>query len=186
LFFGVADRPTHADDTARILPDTDSMARPNESPGTRLRSAWLRLSPLPGGRWLFSRLLGHMVPYSGTIGAHVELFEPGEVRITLADRRKVRNHLRSFHAIALANLGELSTGLAMLGAMGEDVRGILTGLDVAYRKKARGPLEAHVEIEIPEVTESIEHTVVADIRDAAGDVVATVAARWRLSPIQAR
>jgi len=70
--------------------------------------------------------------------------------------------------------------------MGEDVRGILTGLDVAYRKKARGPLEAHVEIEIPEVTESIEHTFVADIRDAAGDVVATVAARWRLSPIQAR
>ncbi|MDE0897780.1 MAG: hotdog fold domain-containing protein [Longimicrobiales bacterium] len=162
------------------------MARPNESPGTRLRSAWLRLSPLPGGRWLFSRLLGHMVPYSGTIGAHVELFEPGEVRITLADRRKVRNHLRSFHAIALANLGELSTGLALLGAMGEDIRGILTGLDVTYRKKARGPLEAHVEIEIPEVTESIEHTVVADIRDAAGDVVATVAARWRLSPVPTR
>ena len=161
------------------------MARPNESPGTRLRSAWLRLSPLPGGRWIFSRLLGQMVPYSGTIGARVELFEPGEVRITLPDRRKVRNHLGSFHAIALANLGELSTGLALLGAMGNDVRGILTGLEVTYCKKARGLLKVHVVVLIPKVTESIEHAVVADIRDTSGDIVATVAARWRLSPIPA-
>ena len=159
------------------------MARPNESPGARLRSLWLRLSPLPGGRWLFSRILGRMVPYSGSIGAIVEEFEPGHVRISLADRHRVRNHLRSFHAIALANLGELSTGLALLGAMGTDVRGILTGLDVTYTKKARGRLEVDVEVDIPVITESVDHLVEAHIRDMAGDVVATVNARWRLSPV---
>jgi acyl-coenzyme A thioesterase PaaI-like protein len=162
------------------------MARPNESPGARLRAIWLRLSPLPGGRWLFSRILGRMVPYSGSIGARVEAFEPGHVRISLADRRRVRNHLRSFHAIALANLGELATGLALLGAMGADVRGILTGLDVTYTKKARGRLEVDVAVEIPVVSGSVEHTVAAQIRDHEGDVVATVQARWRLSPVPVR
>jgi acyl-coenzyme A thioesterase PaaI-like protein len=162
------------------------MARPNESPGARLQAIWLRLSPLPGGRWLFSRILGRMVPYSGSIGAYVEAFEPGHVRISVADRRRVRNHLRSFHAIALANLGELATGLALLGAMGADVRGILTGLDVTYTKKARGRLEVDVAVEIPVVSGSVEHTVGAQIRDHEGDVVATVQARWRLSPVPAR
>jgi len=162
------------------------MARPNESPGAFLRLVWLRLSPLPGGRRLFSRLLGRMVPYSGSIGAFVEEFEPGHVRITLADRRRVRNHLGSFHAIALANLGELATGLALLGAMDTNVRGILTGLDVTYTKKARGRLEVDVDVDIPLITETVDHLVEADIRDTSGDVVATVNARWRLSPTAGR
>ena len=154
-----------------------------ESPGARLRSLWIRLSPLPGGRWLFSRLLGKMVPYSGALGATVVQLDPGHVRVRLRDRRGVRNHLRSVHAIALSNLGELSTGLALLGALPPTVRGILTGIDTEYHKKARGLLEAEARCEVPEVAASIERVVEAEIRDTDGDVVAVVHARWRLSPI---
>jgi len=159
------------------------MSRALESPGTRLRALWKRLSPVPGGRWLFSRLLGRMVPYTGSLGATVTHFEAGHVRVRLRDRRRVRNHLRSVHAVALANLGELSTGLSLIGALGPDVRGILTGLDVTYMKKARGVLEAEARCSIPDVTESFDHVVHGEIRDAGGDVVASVKARWRLSPV---
>lgn len=162
------------------------MSRSNESPGARLRSIWSRLSPLPGGRWLFSRLLGRMVPYSGTIGALVIRFDPGHVVVRLSDRRRVRNHLRSVHAIALANLGELSTGLAALGALPPSVRGILVGIDIDYAKKARGTLEAEATCEIPQVAEPTQHVVTATIRDEGGDAVATVRARWLLSPARAR
>jgi acyl-coenzyme A thioesterase PaaI-like protein len=124
-----------------------------------------------------------MVPYSGTIRATVERFEPGDVVVSLADRRRVRNHLRSVHAIALANLGELSTGLALLGGLGADVRGILTGIDVRYLKKARGRLTAEAHCALPSVQSDVDHVVEARIRNAEGTVVATVDAHWRLSPV---
>lgn len=159
------------------------MSQTHESPGERLRSLWDRLSPLPGGRWLFSRMLGWMVPYSGTIGPHVVDFGPGRARVRLNDRRRVRNHLRSIHAVALANLGELTTGLALIGALGSDVRAILVGLEVRYMKKARGRLEAGARCDAPPVSEPMEHLVEAEIRDTSGDVVALARARWRLSPV---
>lgn len=124
-----------------------------------------------------------MIPYSGSIGAIVLELEPGRVRVRLRDRRAVRNHLGSIHAIALANLGELTSGLALVGALGPEARGILTGLDVRYRKKARGTLEALASCRVPTVTGPMDRTVEAEIRDADGDVVATVTAHWRLGPV---
>lgn len=158
------------------------MSRANESPGARLTRMWGRLSGLPGGSWIFSRLLGLMVPYSGSLGAQVVRFDPGHVEVDLKDRRAVRNHLRSVHAIALANLGELSTGLAVLGALPSTVRGILVGIEVQYTKKARGRLRAEAVCSIPAVTEPTDFDVEARIRDSSGDEVAVVRALWRLGP----
>jgi acyl-coenzyme A thioesterase PaaI-like protein len=135
---------------------------------------------------VFSRILGLMVPYSGTVGATVLQLEPGRVRVRLVERRRIRNHLGSIHAIALANVGELASGLALVGALGPEARGILTGIEVRYTKKARGTLEAESRCAVPEVTETIDHSVEAEIRDAEGDVVATVTAHWRLGPVRER
>lgn len=158
------------------------MSRISESPGARLLDRWARLSPLPGGPWLFTRLLGRTVPYTDTIGATVVALAPGRARVQMHDRRKVRNHLGSVHAIALANLAELSTGLAVLTCLPRTVRGILTGIEMAYTKKARGRLTAEAQAAVGEVTEPAEYEVRADIVDSAGDVVATGRALWLLSP----
>jgi acyl-coenzyme A thioesterase PaaI-like protein len=157
-------------------------ARSMESPTVRLQALWRRLSPIPGGRWLFSRILGRIARYTGSMGAVVDAFEPGRVRIRLRDRPAVRNHLRSIHAVALSNLGELATGLAILSACPPTTRGILVALETAYLKKARGTLVATAEVAPLEVSDPREEWVEADIRDEAGDVVATVRARWRLGP----
>jgi acyl-coenzyme A thioesterase PaaI-like protein len=132
---------------------------------------------------MFSWLLGRRVPYTGSIGARVEAFEPGHAIVSMRDRRGVRNHLHSVHAIALANVGELTTGLAVLGAMDEGVRGILTGLEVSYRRKARGRLTAETRCSVPAVVEPVDWRVEAHVRDASGAVVAVVTAAWRLARV---
>ncbi len=154
-----------------------------ENPIVRLQRLWRSLESLPGGTWLFSRILGWVIPYTGTIGANVKILKPGFAKIQMRDRRRVRNHLHSIHALALANLGELTSGLAMLGTLPANTRGIPIQLSIEYFKKARGVLTAESHCTPPTVTEDTDFKVYADISDATGDQVARVTANWRLGPI---
>lgn len=156
---------------------------PPVSPGQRVLALWRSLSPLPFGPALFMFAFGRSVPYSGALGARVRRLEPGHVQLELADRRGVRNHLDSIHAVALVNLGELASGLAMTTALPAGVRGIVLGIDARYLKKARGTLSVDCEVTVPEVRESTDFDVHAAIRDAANEEVAHVTVRWRLGPV---
>lgn len=150
--------------------------------GHRLLQLWRKLSPLPGGTKLFSFLLGRQVPYTGTVRPHILELRPGYARAEMNDRRVVRNHLNSIHAVALVNLAEVVGGLAMLTGLPNEMRGIVTGLSIDYKKKARGRLTA--ESSVPPLHSAVdtELQVVSAVRDASGDVVAEMTVRWRVGP----
>ena len=140
---------------------------------------WSRLSPLPGGETMFSLALGLIAPYSATIGARVEDVRPGYARVSVRDRRRLRNHLQSIHAIALVNLGELATGLAVLSTISADMRGILVDIHADYLKKARGKLTATAEFELPEpLLDNTSCEVEAQLKDQSGETVTRVRATW--------
>jgi len=147
-----------------------------------LLARWKALSRWPLGSLVFSRMLGFMAPYSGTIRPRVRELGPGWSRVELGDRRRVRNHLRSVHAIALMNLAELASGLATLCGLPPDARAIVTGLSIEYHKKARGPLTATCSFDPPYSSQEREIDVPSEIRDSQGDVVATAIARWKIGP----
>ncbi len=153
-----------------------------DAPGATISTWWRRLSRLPGGRWLFSLMLGRMAPYTGSMGARIVALGPGYAKWTLRDRRKVRNHLDSVHAVALVNLAEVASGTAMLAGLSPGTRGIVRALSIEYLKKARGTLTAECRCNPPAVDRETDYTVEATITDQQGDAVARASVRWRLAP----
>ena len=148
---------------------------------TTLRDNWARFSTMPGGKRLFSFVVGRTARYTGTIGAVVQELEDGRAVVTMRDRPLVRNHLRSVHAIALMNLGELVTGLTVMYQVDGRGRGIVSNLEMEYIKKARGTITGVCEFVAPtQVGEHKEVVVEGLLKDDADEVVAKIKATWKL------
>ena len=153
-----------------------------EANGETLLGIWNRVRALPGGKKFFSKVVGRMAPYTGTIGAVVDDVRPGYARLHMTDRKGVRNHLRSIHAVALVNFVEETTGMAMVSQFPRGVRGIVKRIDVEFLKKARGTIVA--ECQAPEIstTEQNEYTVETHVKNSEGDVVSIGRAVWLVGP----
>lgn len=148
----------------------------------QLLAAWGESSTTPAGRAAFDQRLAETVPYSGTIEPHVLELSPGHAVVAMDDRPEVRNHLDSIHAVALMNLGEVASGLAVLTSLPLDARAILVGLQIEYHKKARGRLVARSHCELVADNEEQRLTAPAQVNDEQGDEVATITAHWAVGP----
>jgi len=131
---------------------------------------------------VFSWLLAWLVPYTGTVRPYVLELLPGHAKVRMADRRAVRNHLRSIHAVALANLAEVTSGLALTSGLPASARGIPISLAITYLKKARGTLIAQADVRIPDASREAEYDFESVISNAAGETVARATVRWRIGP----
>ena len=131
-------------------------------------------------------MLGLMIPYTGSIHPLVLELRPGYAKVQMRDRRAVRNHLHSIHAIALMNLGEVTTGLAMTLAMPDGARGIVTGLSMEYLKKARGPLTAECTAPAFDARGRARHDFPAARVVASGEGGARATAHWLVGPATPR
>lgn len=150
--------------------------------GSVLRRIWETLDPLPGGKRLFSRVLGLINPYTGSLGAEILELAPGHCRARLRERRAVQNHVKSIHAIALINLAEVTSGLALMAGMPEDARGLPVHLEIDYHLKARGVITAECDCEPPTSNKEQAVALTCSMVNEGGESVATARARWALGP----
>ena len=157
-------------DLASVLPFSPSKIA--SSPRNVIRQAWDRLSPLPGGKILFSKAIGLSAPYTATIDARVEELRIGYAEVSMADKRSVRNHLQCVHAVALCNLLELTGNIALAYTLPDDARFIVAGLSIEYVKKARGNLRATSECPPITTSERQEYPVPVSIWNPQGEEVA--------------
>jgi len=154
------------------------------APSAQIRTCWRTLHRWPGGKRLFSWLVGAMAPYSGNIGAEVEGLDKNFAQVRMRDRRRLRNHLRSAHAIALANLAEYTGNLALAYSMPANARFIVTRVDMRYFHKARGTITAVCRTQMPESDARREVEIVVDLNDASGVVVSQGTLTSLIGPIR--
>ncbi len=147
-----------------------------------VRELWDYLSPVPGGRFLFSRAIGMAAPYTSSVGAVVEELRAGHAEVSMRDRHTVRNHLASVHAVALVNLAELTGNVALAYSLPDDARFIVAGLSIDYLKKARGTIRGLCDCDVPSSSERREYQVVVSMRDNCGDEVAKCTLRSLVGP----
>lgn len=148
---------------------------------------WNALEGWPGGRYMFSKLVGFFAPYTGSIDALVTHVEPGVCEACMTDRPWKRNPFASVHAVAIANLAEMTAGMAGVTALeaARGARGIPVAMSVEYIAKARGTLycRAAVPAALPSADSPAEKDmdIVCDVSDASGKVVAAVTVAWKFS-----
>ena len=107
---------------------------------------WKRLSALPGGPWLFSKVVANKAPYFTTISPRIEELREGYARITIPKRRAVHNHIGTVHAIALCNLLEMCMGVMAEASIPKHLRWLPKGMTVRYTAKAGTDITGYAEV----------------------------------------
>jgi len=153
---------------------TTAAVRPDAKTGSQMLDAYRRLTRLPFGRHIYSRLVCFKAPYFGSVRPTFEVLEPGRGEVRAPNRRAVRNHLGSVHAIALCNIAELAAGSTLDASLPPTHRWIPKGMTVQYLAKATSDIRAVATVsDLSGLAgdEAREVIVPVDVLDANGTVV---------------
>ena len=132
------------------------------------------------GRQAFNGIISMVSPYSSSIHPNVECFEKKECKCSIEDRRYLRNPFNSIHALALSNLGELTSGLIMMEYLKKtEQRGIMSELTSKYYKKARGKIMA-----ISSLNTLKNGIIISELFDDNNDLVCEISSKWSLKDIR--
>jgi hypothetical protein len=150
--------------------------------GTNLQ-IWNTLQRIPFGKRIFTRALCFKAPYFGSVHPLIQELRPGSCRVTAPNRRGVRNHLGSYHAIASCNMAELAAGMMTDATVPRTHRWIPVGMTVEYKAKATTAVTSIAQLDVlPDIGDDpFDLTVPVDVLDASGATFVSAAITMRIS-----
>ena len=141
---------------------------------------WNKTSRLPLGDRVFSLLFAQKAPYFATIRPRFVDIRPNRAELVIPKRRRVHNHLKTVHAIALCNGLEAAMGALAEVTIPADKRWIPKGMEVSYTAKATGDVTCIAETD-PEQWTSDDPDLpvrVRGVRDDGTVVIEGVIRLW--------
>ena len=142
--------------------------------------------------WLLNRLMSHIVPFNRPHGFRVIKVTDDSVQTSAPYHKKNFNHVKGIHACALATVGELSAGLALMSHFSPlEYRIIMSNITIDYHYQAKKNITATAHFDSNKknmVLESIKtlgktsETVVTELTDTDNQSIATVKTTWQIKP----
>jgi acyl-coenzyme A thioesterase PaaI-like protein len=118
---------------------TAATVRPN-----RLARSIAELERIPAflRPWVRNKVMGRAVPFTGTAGLHYAHMAPERVEISVANTRRVQNHIHGVHAAAMALLAETATGMVVGMNVRDDCLPLAKTMHVDFKRRAQGAMRA--------------------------------------------
>ena len=110
----------------------------------RLARVVHKFDAFPAGmrRFFITWAFGGTVHFVRTAGLTFQELSEERAVLTLANRRKVQNHIGTVHAAAIALIGETATGAVFGMSVPDDKLPILREMRINYVKKSKGTVRA--------------------------------------------
>ncbi|MCB9032964.1 MAG: DUF4442 domain-containing protein [Chitinophagales bacterium] len=89
-----------------------------------------------------STLIGTVVPFVGTSNIHFEKITNNELIVSVANKRKVRNHIGQVHAAAMALLAETATGILVGYNLPDDKLPLIKTMNINFVRRTKGAIKA--------------------------------------------
>jgi len=133
--------------------------------------------------FLLTKLFCSQVKFANTAGVKLEKVNHDKVLLTLANKKRVQNHIGGIHAVAAALLAESATGL-ILGLNLPDSRlPLLKSMSLHYYKRMQGNLTAKASL-TPEQINQIQQQekgdliIAVELIDESGEAPIVAEMEW--------
>ena len=106
------------------------------NPINRTLSIYQTLTRYPLGNYLFTKIVCRTAPYFGSIRPMITELSKNHCVCLIKKRRRVFNHIKTVHVIAICNGLEMAMGVMAEASVPHHLRWIPKGMTVDYTAKA--------------------------------------------------
>ena len=138
-------------------------------------------------QYLLTKLFCSQVKYAGTSKVKLHKVKNNEVELSLANIKRVQNHIGGVHAVAASLLAESATGIVFGMNVPDSHLPLLKSMTVNYNRRMQGGLKAVAKLsdeQINEINSSEKGNILVPvtITDESGQEPIEVMMHWAWTP----